>query len=297
MTHSVIRSVACGLAVLAFSSITALPAVAATPDPVDFVRTVVTQCGLPGNDTTLDARADDIYDADTLALMGADARITPSGEVGIFSDDPVCDYLDYGDIDLSFSKLSSTAATATVEVVVAFRGVGDGPHIDYQLTLSDKGWRIHDINRPGPGLREVVSETQAPTALALLQNLYSHYKDSDELDFSAYQTVPGWFDPAMTAVIMEDRRLADGDIGAVDADPVCQCQDYDGFTATFVTTASTDSTATIVASLHDKKTGAGPKITYQMVRIGNRWRIHDIASDDYPSLYKVYADSNATYQK
>ena len=70
----------------------------------------------------------------------------------------------------------------------------------------------------------------ANSARAFLQNIYSHYpQPANGRVFSPTdKNVSDVFDPGMAALFKEDERLAKGEVGFVDADPLCQCQDDSG---------------------------------------------------------------------
>jgi len=97
----------------------------------------------------------------------------------------------------------------------------------------------------------------------------------------------GIYTPTLLALIREDRRRAGGEVGNLDFDPICACQDNEGLhlqTLTIVSTSS--STADAIATL--RFIGPqDPKITYHLVLTPSGWRINDISTNDIPSLRKL----------
>jgi hypothetical protein len=77
----------------------------------------------------------------------------------------------------------------------------------------------------------VIAGLDAASARAFVEKLYSHYPSNpgnrstfDPAGKNAGQV----FDPGMIAAFREDTRLAHGEVGFVDSDPLCQCQDDSG---------------------------------------------------------------------
>ena len=58
-----------------------------------------------------------------------------------------------------------------------------------------------------------------------MEQLYANYGHSDYSPFTHADRV---FAPRLLAAINEDSRLAHGEVGYLDGDPVCQCQDTGG---------------------------------------------------------------------
>ena len=103
-------------------------------------------------------------------------------------------------------------------------------------------------------------------------------------------------DPSLAALIDEDARLTpQGDVGALDFDPFCSCQDDTGLQVQVVVRTVTPKAATVDANLtfsgntdHRKD-----KITYHLVMVDGAWRIHDMSSKDVKSLRQLFITSNA----
>ena len=102
-----------------------------------------------------------------------------------------------------------------------------------------------------------------------------------------------WFAPRLIAAIRDDAKLAHGEVGYLDGDPICQCQDPDGMRPSVVRAALHGrDQATVKVSIgwpHDKPRPA----TFSLVRTTAGWRIADVSSADEPSLLKALDKANA----
>jgi len=65
------------------------------------------------------------------------------------------------------------------------------------------------------------------TPQAFVSQLYARYRDER---FSPFHHIDGIFAPPLARAIRLDQKLAGpGEIGALDGDPICDCQDSDGY--------------------------------------------------------------------
>ncbi|WP_254073473.1 DUF3828 domain-containing protein [Acidisphaera sp. S103] len=87
----------------------------------------------------------------------------------------------------------------------------------------------------------------------------------------------------MLKLIREDERNAHGEVGRLDHDPVCDCQDYDVMTGfDCVVTQQTDRRASVSVRFVNGATSTS--VSFVLARIGNEWRIDDVADPQMPSL-------------
>lgn len=126
-----------------------------------------------------------------------------------------------------------------------------------------------------------------------LTELYSHYQDP-KVDFTPlFDKAPDYFDPEMVVLIRRDQSFHE--LLAFEVDPICDCQDFDKITADIQILNSTATTAKAGVVLTD--TGQSPRsLSYDLVKIDGHWRIHDISSQNYPSLRQhiIEADKAVT---
>ena len=121
----------------------------------------------------------------------------------------------------------------------------------------------------------------AETPSAFVTRLYAGYRDENYSPLARPERV---FAPPLVAAIREDARLSKGEVGFMDADPLCQCQDPAGLHADIGTVRQpTPRTATARIGL-DFGGSDRRALRLQLVRTRSGWRIADIATADSPSL-------------
>jgi|HubBroStandDraft_1064217.scaffolds.fasta_scaffold65243_2 hypothetical protein len=135
--------------------------------------------------------------------------------------------------------------------------------------------------------------SDAADAKAFLDGLYDHYK-SYSTTFQPYdRNAKDVFDPDMIALLAADRKALKGDLGTLDGDLICDCQDYVSLKTTITVEAATPTTASATASFIDTgmKGDEGPRhAAFQLVKVNGAWRIHDIKAGDQDWLRKQLTD-------
>ncbi len=131
--------------------------------------------------------------------------------------------------------------------------------------------------------------SQAETPQGYMERLYTHYRVSN---FNPLSHPKLYFTPRLAAAIDEDARLANGEVGYLDGDPICQCQDPDGLHATIssVTKKASDKAEVRVSigfTGYEARTA-----TFSLVQTASGWRIDDVSSADEPSLLRSIEASN-----
>ncbi len=153
---------------------------------------------------------------------------------------------------------------------------------------------------PAPSLSSVAAGPTAATALVFLNNLYSHYATGPSDFDPAFKNQSDYFDPPMLALMAEDARLNKDEAGALDGDPICDCQDYGKLTAavTIDSATATEAKATVIVTETDPSVRAEDRkprtFTYDLVAVDGQWRIHDLTTPDMPSLRQLFIQSNKT---
>lgn len=103
------------------------------------------------------------------------------------------------------------------------------------------------------------------------------------------------FDTSLADLIDEDTRLAGGEVGALDGDPLCDCQDDSGDAFT-VGAAKADGPSGAVIEVvrqdHNVKPPALETIKIVLRHAGGVWRIHDVGAPDMPSLRAYLTKAN-----
>ena len=95
---------------------------------------------------------------------------------------------------------------------------------------------------------------------------------------------PSVWSPRMSALIRRDRELApDGDLPFLDADPLCECQDWEDLRVLAITIrhASTGWVARVVFENGGEMLMTMLQLTGDPIR---GWRIDDVLNPPYPSL-------------
>jgi hypothetical protein len=127
-------------------------------------------------------------------------------------------------------------------------------------------------------------------ARAFVTQLYSHYPQREgapEFD-PLGRAATAVFDPALVALIRKDaRRTPPGDVGAIDGDPICDCQDDGGLSVKIGAIRSTGPSQA-AASVDLRFGEASPpetrRLELDLVVVQGRWRVHDVRTKDTPSL-------------
>jgi uncharacterized protein DUF3828 len=129
----------------------------------------------------------------------------------------------------------------------------------------------------------------ADTPRGFMERLYANYRHSDYSPFTRPDRV---FAPRLLAAINEDSKLAKGEVGYLDGDPVCQCQDSAGMHPSIVgVTGQGHGKATVRVSIGWD--GEKPRpARFSLVRTPGGWRIADVSSADEPSLLGALEKSN-----
>lgn len=131
---------------------------------------------------------------------------------------------------------------------------------------------------------------QPETPRAFMQRLYAGYRDEN---FSPFVHPERYFAPSLIAAMNEDSKLAHGEVGYVDGDPVCQCQDAGGMQATIVGVKAQSATkAVATVSLRFDDAIKPRPVKFSLVRTRGGWRIADVSSADEPSLIRAIEKSN-----
>ena len=133
------------------------------------------------------------------------------------------------------------------------------------------------------------SAQPAETPRAYMQRLYASYSHSDYSPFSHPERV---FAPRLLSAINEDSRLAHGEVGYLDGDPVCQCQDTGGMRPTITSVSQKAPDKAIVRVSIGWEGDKARPATFKLVRTRAGWRIADVSSQDEPSLLGALETAN-----
>lgn len=118
----------------------------------------------------------------------------------------------------------------------------------------------------------------AAAVRAFLESVYKTYRAGG--DGPSFDKPGALFEPALARAVKADRdkAAADGEVGKFDADPICQCQDWDPFTPR-IGDATVDG-ARAEAVVRFTNLGEETRLTYRLVKVDGKWRIADIVGAD-----------------
>jgi hypothetical protein len=140
-----------------------------------------------------------------------------------------------------------------------------------------------------------VASGDAADVKAFLDGIYAHYKTSKDNTYSPFEEKNGVLDADTLALMKADEKALKGELGDIDGDWMCDCQDFQSITATVTVQSATPTEAKATADFSDTMdAGAKPKRdTFDLVKTPGGWRIHDMGTSDQPSLRKVLSDEIA----
>ena len=130
------------------------------------------------------------------------------------------------------------------------------------------------------------ASTDAADAKAFLDGLYAHYKTADSTFDMFGANEAEVFDADTIKLLKDDEKALKGELGTVDGDWLCACQDRVSLRTTVTILSATPTTAKATADFTD--TGMpGQEIRhndFDLVKVNGVWRIHDVTNRGDPSL-------------
>lgn len=104
------------------------------------------------------------------------------------------------------------------------------------------------------------------------------------------------FTPALAGLINADRALALGELGILDINPICACQDWAGLKVTKIEVAP-DGPKRAKATVSLDNAGGQMTVHYRLEAVDGQWRIADIAERSIESLRQMLANGIARRAK
>ena len=145
----------------------------------------------------------------------------------------------------------------------------------------------------------------ADAAKAFLVSVYKHYGAGGIGVDSVGPDAPRYFHSSLVALLRADQKAASPDVGAIDADPVCACQDWNGIWNLVIDVkidAPDHATAKVTFYLADPKDNLKDslrKLDIALAAENGAWRIYDIADQTDPTepfaLRKALRDDIASH--
>jgi hypothetical protein len=148
------------------------------------------------------------------------------------------------------------------------------------------GWLV-----PRPAVADTdpaKASADAGSPAALVKDLYArHAKDEDPFAKPEDRAlVERFFDKPLADAIGKDATVPEGELGALDADPLYDAQDTDIKKLTVGTPVITGETAKVVVTFEN--IGEKRAVTYLLVKRPVGWRISDIEYADHRRLLGIY---------
>jgi hypothetical protein len=135
--------------------------------------------------------------------------------------------------------------------------------------------------------------TESPKAY--MERLYASYRSRN---FNPLDHPDRYFTPRLVAAIREDARLAKGEVGYVDGDPICQCQDPAGLHAKVVSVTRQSPTTALANVVVDFTDSTARRVRFSLVQTTAGWRIADVSSpDDRSFLHSIEASNRKVQAK
>lgn len=131
----------------------------------------------------------------------------------------------------------------------------------------------------------------AADAKAFVEGLYAQYAKGPSTADTSFSPMDkdakSVFDKSLIDLMAKDAKLTGpDDVGFIDADWICNCQDYDKITATVTVQSATATTAKVTADF--KVFGEASHNAFDLVKENGAWRVHDVqqigVKDAQPSL-------------
>jgi len=135
------------------------------------------------------------------------------------------------------------------------------------------------------------------SARRFLVSLYAHYPQGARNAFDPTGADAATvFDPSTIALFAENNRLTPrGDVGAIDSDPICACQDDGGLQpriGAIQLLSPNRASAVVVLTFAQASPPDVQRLELTLVTVGGQWRIFDIHSKDTPSFRAYLVKAN-----
>jgi hypothetical protein len=141
--------------------------------------------------------------------------------------------------------------------------------------------------------------TDSADAKAFLDGLYAHYQSATNNNFQMFDAnVAQVFDADTIALLKADAKGNHGEVGAIDGDWLCNCQDFTHIVATVTVQSATPTTAQATADFSDtgEPNSARQQDSFDLVKVNGAWRIHDLTiKGQGPSLRQTLQKEIASF--
>ena len=130
-----------------------------------------------------------------------------------------------------------------------------------------------------------------PDAQSFVTGLYSAYQRQPGPDYLGKQIGEVFAPDLMVLIRREAASVPKGEVGALDGDPICDCQDWQ--ISKVEVTVSAPKPGAAAAEVRFQNAGEPRQVRLDLVAVQRRWRVADVHTPDTPSLAKLLRDSIA----
>ena len=127
-----------------------------------------------------------------------------------------------------------------------------------------------------------------PGAKTFVEGLYAAYRNHDSPSNTG-STAPRVYSPGLVALIRADQKQAGGEVGKLDGDPLCDCQDPEGLKLLSVKIAPISAVKAKATSVF-RLGGEVRTVGLRLVHTPRGWRVDDVSSPDTKSLRRLLAN-------
>jgi len=131
------------------------------------------------------------------------------------------------------------------------------------------------------------AEGKTESSRAFVERLYSGYVRES---FNPLLHIDRYFAPPLAGEIRKDS--AGGEVGYLDGDPLCDCQDFLGVKPRIESVQATGRDAADARVVLDFGTADVRMVTLHLVLTKSGWRVADVATKEEPSLLAALRRSN-----
>jgi hypothetical protein len=132
---------------------------------------------------------------------------------------------------------------------------------------------------------------------AFLNGIYAQYSPGKPEPDLLGSTAGNYFTPPLLDLIRIDQKFADGEVGILNHDPFCACQDYEDLKLKDIEVEMEGGSKYANAKVYIKNLGRLYTIKYQLAYDAGRWLIDDIQEDGIPSLQAFLKHGLEKYSK
>jgi hypothetical protein len=123
------------------------------------------------------------------------------------------------------------------------------------------------------------------TARDFLQKLYAAYAPNGKGNDFAYPEARAIVDDSLLALLQRGQQRSKGEVGALDSDPICQCQDWAQFKVLSIRVQDAGPKRAFAnVDFQVGPTYSANMVIFDLVLQNGGWKIHDLSWEGTPSL-------------